>query len=165
MMRLQGPVSKRAAATAYFGMKARSNRGLSVLPQPSSCHHHFRCKVAAGLDSIDWHTHSWVTVVYSGAPTSAFKSEKQFSEAAYSYGRGTAHRYRGEAAEEWTLKIWLDELQDMTQRTELGLVQIAGGRSDSSWQRRPPTTSLQTELAVYGRDQNKAKILEMVLEG
>ncbi|KAH7544547.1 hypothetical protein JRO89_XS15G0183600 [Xanthoceras sorbifolium] len=49
------------------------------------------------------------------------------------------------------------------QRTELGLVQIAGERSNSSWQRRPPTTSLQTELAVYGRDQDKAKILEMVL--
>ncbi|KAL5737326.1 hypothetical protein ACOSP7_030087 [Xanthoceras sorbifolium] len=49
------------------------------------------------------------------------------------------------------------------QRTELGLVQIAGGRSNSSWQRRPPTTSSQTELAVYGRDQDKAKILEMVL--
>ncbi|KAL5802178.1 hypothetical protein ACOSQ4_030483 [Xanthoceras sorbifolium] len=49
------------------------------------------------------------------------------------------------------------------QRTELGLVQIAGGRSNSSWQRRPPTTSLKTELAVYGRDQDKAKILEMVL--
>ncbi|KAL5737342.1 hypothetical protein ACOSP7_030103 [Xanthoceras sorbifolium] len=54
----------------------------------------------------------------------------------------------------------LDDL--CKQRTQLGLVQIAGGRSTTSWQ-RPQTSSLQTELAVYGRDQDKAKILEMVL--
>ncbi|KAK2638707.1 hypothetical protein Ddye_026502 [Dipteronia dyeriana] len=48
------------------------------------------------------------------------------------------------------------------QKTELGLVEIAGGRSTASWQ-RPLTSSLQTELAVFGRDEDKAKILKMVL--
>ncbi|KAI9185592.1 hypothetical protein LWI28_008625 [Acer negundo] len=54
----------------------------------------------------------------------------------------------------------LDDL--CRQRTELGLVEIAGGRSNVS-QHRLPTTSLPTETVVYGREEDKAKILEMVL--
>lgn len=52
------------------------------------------------------------------------------------------------------------------QRIELGLqlTPRAGGTSKStSVQRRPPSSSVPTEHAVYGRDEDKAKILEMVL--
>lgn len=38
----------------------------------------------------------------------------------------------------------------------------AGGVSTAGWQ-RPPSTCLPTEPAVFGRDEDKAKILEMVL--
>ncbi|KAH7544552.1 hypothetical protein JRO89_XS15G0184200 [Xanthoceras sorbifolium] len=54
----------------------------------------------------------------------------------------------------------LDDL--CKQRTELGLVEIAGRRSNTS-QQRLPTTCLPIEPVVYGRDEDRAKILEMVL--
>ncbi|KAK2639514.1 hypothetical protein Ddye_027309 [Dipteronia dyeriana] len=56
----------------------------------------------------------------------------------------------------------LDDL--CRQRTELGLVaNIDGGRSTTASLKRPPTSSLQIELGVYGRDEDIAKILKMVL--
>ncbi|KAK4850061.1 hypothetical protein QYF36_003532 [Acer negundo] len=48
------------------------------------------------------------------------------------------------------------------QRTELGLDKIEGRRSTAPVETRD-TTCLPTEAVVYGRDQDKAKILEMVL--
>ncbi|KAI9188594.1 hypothetical protein LWI28_006768 [Acer negundo] len=48
------------------------------------------------------------------------------------------------------------------QRTKLGLVEIAGVRSTALVETRD-TTCLPTEAVVYGRDQDKANILEMVL--
>ncbi|KAJ4723524.1 Disease resistance protein [Melia azedarach] len=48
------------------------------------------------------------------------------------------------------------------QRIELGL-EIDPGRISTASQQRPPSTSVPTERAVYGRDEDKAKILEMVL--
>lgn len=48
------------------------------------------------------------------------------------------------------------------QRVDLGLQIIAGMSSATAWQ-RPPSTCLQSEAAIYGRDEDKAKILEMVL--
>nr|AKE49461.1 NBS-LRR disease resistance protein NBS46 [Dimocarpus longan] len=55
-------------------------------------------------------------------------------------------------------------LQDLcNQKNELGLIEIAGGKSTASCQ-RPTTTCLPTEPAVYGRDEDKAKILEQVLK-
>lgn len=48
------------------------------------------------------------------------------------------------------------------QRVDLGLQIIAGMSSATAWQ-RSPSTCLQSEAAIYGRDEDKAKILEMVL--
>lgn len=48
------------------------------------------------------------------------------------------------------------------QKVELGLQMNAGGVSIAGWQ-RPTSTCLPTEPAVFGRDEDKAKILEMVL--
>ncbi|KAK3229024.1 hypothetical protein Dsin_000905 [Dipteronia sinensis] len=56
-------------------------------------------------------------------------------------------------------------LEELRLRTDvLRLKDIAGQRwsSTASWQ-RPPTSSLPTEPAVYGRDEDKVRILEMVL--
>ncbi|XP_044470864.1 putative disease resistance RPP13-like protein 1 isoform X2 [Mangifera indica] len=47
-------------------------------------------------------------------------------------------------------------------RTKLGLENIAGRSSSTGQQRGPPTTSLPTESAVYGRDEDKTKIIEMM---
>lgn len=44
----------------------------------------------------------------------------------------------------------------------LKLKEIVGGTSTAVWQ-RPPSTSVPTEPAIYGRHEDKAKILEMVL--
>ncbi|KAL5736063.1 hypothetical protein ACOSQ2_030851 [Xanthoceras sorbifolium] len=55
----------------------------------------------------------------------------------------------------------LEKLSD--QRNKLGLERIAGGTSTAVWQ-RPPTTCLPTEPAVFGRDEDKAKLIEMVLK-
>ncbi|KAJ4725390.1 Disease resistance protein [Melia azedarach] len=46
-------------------------------------------------------------------------------------------------------------------RIDLELENIAGGSSTTAWQ-RPPTTCLLTEPAVYGRDEDKAKILQLI---
>ncbi|KAH9782482.1 putative disease resistance protein [Citrus sinensis] len=54
----------------------------------------------------------------------------------------------------------LDEL--CAKRIVLGLQLIPGGMSNA-WKRRPPSSSVPTERAVYGRDEDKARILEMVL--
>ncbi|ESR55244.1 hypothetical protein CICLE_v10018499mg [Citrus x clementina] len=54
----------------------------------------------------------------------------------------------------------LDEL--CAKRFVLGLQLIPGGISNA-WKRRPPSSSVPTERAVYGRDEDKARILEMVL--
>ncbi|GAY31822.1 hypothetical protein CUMW_272350 [Citrus unshiu] len=54
----------------------------------------------------------------------------------------------------------LDEL--CAKRIVLGLQLIPGGISNA-WKRRPPSSSVPTERAVYGRDEDKARILEMVL--
>ncbi|XP_031274887.1 putative disease resistance RPP13-like protein 1 [Pistacia vera] len=48
------------------------------------------------------------------------------------------------------------------QRIDLGLEKIAGGSSTSERQRLPPTTCLPIEPAVYGRDGDKAKIINMM---
>ncbi|KAL5737339.1 hypothetical protein ACOSP7_030100 [Xanthoceras sorbifolium] len=61
--------------------------------------------------------------------------------------------------------LWSDfnmrsKIDDVTRRFEE--LQIARPASTTS-SHRAPTSSLQTELAVYGRDQDKANILEMVL--
>ncbi|XP_031257529.1 putative disease resistance RPP13-like protein 1 [Pistacia vera] len=56
-----------------------------------------------------------------------------------------------------------DRLEDLCdQRDCLGLKEIAGGTSTATPQRLP-TTSLQLEPAVIGRDDDKAKLLEMML--
>ena len=56
----------------------------------------------------------------------------------------------------------LEEL--FKQRIELGLQLAPGGTSSTAAsQRRPGSSSVPTERAVYGRDDDKAKILEMVL--
>ncbi|KAK2640085.1 hypothetical protein Ddye_027880 [Dipteronia dyeriana] len=49
-------------------------------------------------------------------------------------------------------------------RNELGLQVISEGASSSAAPQRLPTSSHPTERAVYGRDADKAKILEMVLK-
>ncbi|XP_006478530.2 putative disease resistance RPP13-like protein 1 [Citrus sinensis] len=50
------------------------------------------------------------------------------------------------------------------QRFELGLQLTPGGASSAiAAQQRPPSSSVRTERAVYGRDEDKAKILDMVL--
>ncbi|KAH9782487.1 putative disease resistance protein [Citrus sinensis] len=54
----------------------------------------------------------------------------------------------------------LDEL--CAKRIVLGLQLIPGGMSNA-WKRRPPSSSVPTERVVYGRDEDKARILEMVL--
>ncbi|XP_031254926.1 putative disease resistance RPP13-like protein 1 [Pistacia vera] len=57
-----------------------------------------------------------------------------------------------------------DRLEDLCeQRDCLGLKEIAGGTSTAVPQRLP-TTSLQLEPAVIGRDDDKAKLLEMMLQ-
>ncbi|XP_031281480.1 putative disease resistance RPP13-like protein 1 [Pistacia vera] len=48
------------------------------------------------------------------------------------------------------------------QRVELGLQVVCGGTSSLGWQ-RPPSTCLPPEPVVYGREEDKRKILEMVL--
>lgn len=58
------------------------------------------------------------------------------------------------------ISIRLEEI--CKQKIELGLQMLGGGASTVGWQ-RPPITRLQTEPAVYGRDEDKAKIFEMVL--
>ncbi|KAL5759000.1 hypothetical protein ACOSP7_021611 [Xanthoceras sorbifolium] len=60
----------------------------------------------------------------------------------------------------------MDEL--CKQKADFGLKDIGGERASSSTStaavyQRPPTTCLPTELAVCGRDEEKAKVLEMVL--
>ncbi|XP_031249101.1 putative disease resistance RPP13-like protein 1 [Pistacia vera] len=55
----------------------------------------------------------------------------------------------------------LEELCE--QRNELGLEKIAGVASTAKWQ-RPSTTCVPVEPAVYGREDDKARILEMVLK-
>ncbi|KAL5823994.1 hypothetical protein ACOSQ4_021894 [Xanthoceras sorbifolium] len=54
------------------------------------------------------------------------------------------------------------------QKADFGLKDIGGKKASSSTStaavyQRPPTTCLPTELAVYGREEEKAKVLEMVL--
>ncbi|KAL5825895.1 hypothetical protein ACOSQ3_021958 [Xanthoceras sorbifolium] len=54
------------------------------------------------------------------------------------------------------------------QKADFGLKDIGGEKASSSTSiaavyQRPPTTCLPTELAVYGREEEKAKVLEMVL--
>ncbi|KAK3188556.1 hypothetical protein Dsin_028117 [Dipteronia sinensis] len=51
------------------------------------------------------------------------------------------------------------------QKSDFGLKEIGGKASSTSTAAvvRPPTTCLPTEFAVYGRDEEKAKVLEMVL--
>ncbi|KAK1571161.1 hypothetical protein Q3G72_012802 [Acer saccharum] len=54
------------------------------------------------------------------------------------------------------------------QKSDFGLKDIGGKVSSTSsaaaeLYQRPPTTCLPTEFAVYGRDKEKAKVLEMVL--
>ncbi|KAL9432130.1 hypothetical protein AB3S75_027199 [Citrus x aurantiifolia] len=50
------------------------------------------------------------------------------------------------------------------QRIELGLQLIPGGTSSTAAaQRRPPSSSVPTEPVVFGREEDKTKILEMVL--
>ncbi|XP_031257647.1 putative disease resistance RPP13-like protein 1 [Pistacia vera] len=56
----------------------------------------------------------------------------------------------------------LEELY--SQRTELGLEKISGGTSTTAWN-RPSSTSVQIEPAIFGRKEDKAKILQMVLSG
>ncbi|KAK2639455.1 hypothetical protein Ddye_027250 [Dipteronia dyeriana] len=48
-------------------------------------------------------------------------------------------------------------------RQDLGLKVITGGTSSDAAPLRPPTSSHRIEPAVYGRDEDKKKILEMVL--
>ncbi|KAK2639984.1 hypothetical protein Ddye_027779 [Dipteronia dyeriana] len=56
-----------------------------------------------------------------------------------------------------------ERLDDLCKkRSELGLMErIGGGTSTAVW-RRPPSTCLPTETAVYGRDEDRAKLLELV---
>ncbi|KAH7574711.1 hypothetical protein JRO89_XS03G0333700 [Xanthoceras sorbifolium] len=49
------------------------------------------------------------------------------------------------------------------QRNDLGLQMNAGGVSTARLQRPPPSSSVPPEPAVYGRDEDKANLLEMVL--
>ncbi|KAK9180085.1 hypothetical protein WN943_029292 [Citrus x changshan-huyou] len=57
----------------------------------------------------------------------------------------------------------LEELCE--RRTDLGLEKIAGGSAHTAAVRqRPPTTCLTSEPAVYGRDTEKARVLDMVLK-
>ncbi|XP_031264027.1 putative disease resistance RPP13-like protein 1 [Pistacia vera] len=55
-------------------------------------------------------------------------------------------------------------MQDLCkQRNDLGLEKIAGGPSiPAEWQRPPPTTSLPIESAVYGREEDKARIIKIM---
>ncbi|KAJ4725309.1 Disease resistance protein [Melia azedarach] len=54
-------------------------------------------------------------------------------------------------------------LEDLcNQRNDLGLKDIAGASSSSLWRRRP-STCVPIEPAIYGRDEDISKILEMVL--
>ncbi|KDO39611.1 hypothetical protein CISIN_1g000594mg [Citrus sinensis] len=57
-------------------------------------------------------------------------------------------------------------LEELRKRTDvLQLEKIAGGSPHTAAVRqRPPTTCLTSEPAVYGRDEDKARILDMVLE-
>ncbi|KAK9200550.1 hypothetical protein WN944_015748 [Citrus x changshan-huyou] len=50
-------------------------------------------------------------------------------------------------------------------RIELGLQRIAGGASSptAAAHQRPPSSSITTEREVFGREEDKAKILDMVL--
>ncbi|XP_044470866.1 putative disease resistance RPP13-like protein 1 isoform X1 [Mangifera indica] len=48
------------------------------------------------------------------------------------------------------------------QRTDLGLEKIAGRSSSPARQRLPSTTCLPTEPAVYGRDEDKARIIKLM---
>ncbi|KAL5735552.1 hypothetical protein ACOSQ2_030340 [Xanthoceras sorbifolium] len=49
------------------------------------------------------------------------------------------------------------------QRNDLGLQMNAGGVSTARLQRPPPSSSVPPEPAVYGRDEDRANLLEMVL--
>ncbi|KAH9726724.1 putative disease resistance RPP13-like protein 1 [Citrus sinensis] len=51
------------------------------------------------------------------------------------------------------------------ERIELGLQRITGGASSTAaaTQQRPPSSSVPTEREVFGREEDKAKILDMVL--
>ncbi|KAK3218785.1 hypothetical protein Dsin_012755 [Dipteronia sinensis] len=49
------------------------------------------------------------------------------------------------------------------QRINLGLQLVAGKSSANALPQRPPSTSVPSEAVVYGRDGDKAKILEMLL--
>ncbi|KAL7230930.1 hypothetical protein ACSBR2_009246 [Camellia fascicularis] len=68
--------------------------------------------------------------------------------------------------------VKLDEIttrfQDLLERrTVLGLQKVGSsnaGTSAKAW-RRPPTTSLMNEPSVYGRDEDKKKIIELLLLG
>ncbi|KAL5825896.1 hypothetical protein ACOSQ3_021959 [Xanthoceras sorbifolium] len=60
----------------------------------------------------------------------------------------------------------MEELCEL--KADFGLKDIGGKKASSSTStaavyQRPPTTCLPTELAVYGRDEEKAEVLEMVL--
>ncbi|XP_031253812.1 putative disease resistance RPP13-like protein 1 [Pistacia vera] len=55
-------------------------------------------------------------------------------------------------------------LEDICEeKNELGLKEIAEGSLIGGWQ-RPPSTSVPTEAAVVGRDDDKAKILDLLLK-
>ncbi|XP_031253810.1 putative disease resistance RPP13-like protein 1 [Pistacia vera] len=54
----------------------------------------------------------------------------------------------------------LEDLCD--EKTDLGLKEIAGSSLTRDWQ-RPPSTCVLTEAAVIGRDDDEAKILDMLL--
>ncbi|KAL5765109.1 hypothetical protein ACOSQ2_017703 [Xanthoceras sorbifolium] len=62
------------------------------------------------------------------------------------------------------IDVITSRLEELRLQTDaLRLKEIAGGRSTASRPKTPTTTCLPTEPAVYGRDVEKAKILEMVL--
>ncbi|XP_031260362.1 putative disease resistance RPP13-like protein 1 [Pistacia vera] len=62
------------------------------------------------------------------------------------------------------IKIFTNRLEELCkQRNELGLLPIPGRPSSAAAQQRPLSTSVPTEPVVYGRDEDKARILGMLL--
>ncbi|KAH9681543.1 putative disease resistance protein [Citrus sinensis] len=93
------------------------------------------------------------------ASSSTFRSLIQgFSSGASSIMAGISTRPKMEE-----ISSRLEELCE--RRTDLGLEKIAGGSAHTAAVRqRPPTTCLTSEPAVYGRDTEKARVLDMVLK-
>ena len=54
-------------------------------------------------------------------------------------------------------------LQDISARKAgLGLVKVTGAAATSAWQRPPPTTPIAYEPGVYGRDEDKKAVLDLL---